>query len=78
MFGWDTLIYLAITLAISAISYALTPRPKSTQPKEVQQLNEPVSGDGQPVIKVYGSARVAQVAVHTYGRKRVESWNVRV
>lgn len=77
MFGWDTLIYLAISLALSAISYALTPRPKNAQPREVQQLNEPVTGDGKPVIKVYGSARVAQVAVLTYGRKRVESWNVK-
>jgi hypothetical protein len=64
-------VALLISLAFTALSYVLAPKPKSaSRPPAVQDLQEPTIEDG-PVEVVFGTKTIKSVKVLWYGEKYV-------
>lgn len=52
------LIAVAVGVALTAAAFFLRPRPPRQQPREFAELEQPTSGAGQPIRKVYGTGAV--------------------
>lgn len=71
---WNFVIQLAIGLALSVISYLLTPRPKQQQPDATKDIEKPTSETGRPIPVVFGTLTIkspnclfyTDVVKHTY------------
>ena len=70
--AFNFLVQLLIGLAISFISYLLAPRPKTSKPNEVQDLESPTAEAGRPIPVVFGTVFIESPNVIWYGDKRTE------
>lgn len=62
-------VQLLIGVALNIVAYLLAPKPKVSQPTEVQDLEDPTAEAGRPVPKVFGSMRVQAGNLLWYGEK---------
>lgn len=69
---FNFLVQLLIGLALSVISYLLAPRPKTSKPNEVQDLESPTAEAGRPIPVVFGTVLIESPNVLWYGDKRAE------
>lgn len=54
---WNFVIQIVIALVMAAISYALTPRPKTQAPKAagIDDFDLPTAEEGRPIPVVFGT-----------------------
>ena len=69
---FNFLVQLLIGLALSVISSLLAPRPKTSKPNEVQDLESPTAEAGRPIPVVFGTVLIESPNVLWYGDKRAE------
>ena len=57
---WNFIVQILISVALSLIAYAISPKPKPQRPKEIDPalLEEPTAEVGRPVPVVFGSVTV--------------------
>lgn len=60
------LIPLLISLAVSAVSYLIMPKPKAPKPPAVTQADSPTSEAGKPIPVVFGDITVTETNVLGY------------
>lgn len=58
---------IAIALVISAIGYALAPKPPRPKPPGIGDLDIPTAEEGRPIPVVFGRVRVRGANVVGYG-----------
>ena len=61
------LLWLAVSLAFSILSYLLTPKPKPPAAPTVEKFDIPNAEQGQVIPKVYGTAWLNSPIVAWYG-----------
>ena len=64
---WNFLAMIAISIAISIVSYLLAPKPKTTKNQQSQDLREPVAEAGKPIPVAFGEVTVMSPNVMYYG-----------
>lgn len=64
---------IAISLIMSAISYALMPKPPKPQNAVVGEVKIPEPPKGKPVPVVFGTVWIKNPGVIYYGNKRTEA-----
>lgn len=64
---WNILAAIAISLAISFVSYLLAPKPKSSRNAQSQDLREPTAEAGTPIPVAFGEVTVMAPNVLYYG-----------
>ena len=71
---WSFVIQVVISLALTAISYALAPRPKAETPKAagLDELDLPTAEEGRPIPVVFGTVLLRGPNVTWAGDLRVE------
>ncbi len=54
---WNFIIQIVVSLVLTAISYALSPKPKNTSPKAagLDDFNLPTAEEGRPIPVVFGT-----------------------
>lgn len=73
----DFLIMMAISLALSIVSYLLTPKPKMAKPEAAQDMDDPVAEAGKPIPVVFGTVTVKGLNVLWFGEKRINTYKVK-
>jgi len=71
-------VQLAIGLAIAAVGYALTPKPKRDKPAAAADLEAPTSEAGIPIAVVFGTKLIKGPNILWYGEKGVDQFEVDV
>lgn len=77
MFGWDTLIYLLISVVISLAAAALAPKPKAPKPEAAAQMENPTADAGRPIPVVFGTVTIKGPNFLWYGDKSVRTFKVK-
>lgn len=72
------LIPLLISLAVSAVSYLLMPKPKTPKPDAARDLEAPTAEAGKPIPVVFGTITVKGLNVVWYGEKQSVQYQVTV
>lgn len=75
MVAW--LIPLLISLAISAASYLITPKPKAPKPPAVQQADAPTADAGKPIPVIFGTITVTELNVLWFGESTYRQYDVK-
>ena len=60
-------IYLALLIVSTAISYALAPKPESPNPASLDDFDFPTAEEGRAVPVVFGTVRITGPNVIWYG-----------
>jgi predicted phage tail protein len=76
--AFQFLVALAVALITSAISYALTPKPKQPKPEAAKDLENPVAEAGKPIPVVFGTMTIKGVNVLWFGEKSISTYKVKV
>lgn len=76
MVAW--LIPLLISLAVSAASYLIMPKPKAPKPPSVQQADAPTAEAGKPMPVIFGTITVQEPNVLWYGESTYRQYDVKV
>lgn len=71
------LVFLAIALVLSVLSYILTPKPKTPKPEAAKDLQDPVAEAGKPVPVVFGSLTLKGANAIWFGDKRKIRYKVK-
>lgn len=76
---WPFFVNLAISLAISAISYVLKPKPKNQAPTAagLGDFNIPTAEEGRPIPVIFGTPRISGPNVVWRGDLKVEPIRVK-
>lgn len=71
---WNFIAQLVVGLALSAISYALSPRPKIDKPKAagLDAFSLPTAEEGRPIPVVFGTVLITGPNVVWAGDLRVD------
>lgn len=69
-------LQLVVSLALSVLAYALTPKPKQAKPPAAQDLQDPTADAGRPIPVVFGTITVQGVNVLWFGEKRSRTYQV--
>ncbi len=69
------LLLLAV-VALAALNYLLTPKPKAPKPEEVKDLDDPTAEAGRPMPVVFGSITVKGLNFLWYGDKGKDTYKV--
>ncbi|EEW24055.1 hypothetical protein [Rhodobacter ferrooxidans] len=71
---WNFLIQIVVSLALTAISYALSPHPKSETPKAagLDEFDLPTAEEGRPIPVVFGTVLLRGPNVVWAGDLRVD------
>lgn len=69
-------IPLLVSLALSVVSYLLTPKPKQPKPGAVKDLDDPTAEAGRPLPVVFGTVTVKGLNVLWFGEKRTKTTTV--
>ena len=71
---WNFVIQIVISLVLTAISYALTPRPKTELPKAagLDDFDLPTAEEGRPIPVVFGTVLLRGPNVVWAGDLRVD------
>lgn len=76
IFPW--LVSLLISVAISVLSYVITPKPKTPKPQAATQADNPTAEAGRPKPVVFGTMRVKELNVLGYWDKATQQFQVKV
>jgi len=68
---------LAISLAISIISYMIMPKPKAPKPEAAKDLEDPTAEAGRPIPVVFGTITVKGLNVLWFGDKGKRTYKVK-
>lgn len=68
---------LAISLAISIISYLIMPKPKAPKPEAAKDLEDPTAEAGRPIPVVFGTMTVKGLNVLWFGDKAKRTYKVK-
>ncbi len=71
------LVALLVAVALSIISYAITPRPKAPKPEAAKQLEDPVAEAGIERPVPFGTIIVTQLNVLWFGDKSMREYQVK-
>lgn len=77
MFGWDTVIYVVISIVISLIAYAFAPKPKMPKPQAASEMENPTADAGRPIPVVFGTLTIKGPNFLWYGEKNVRTFKVK-
>ena len=71
---WNFLIQIVTSLVLTAISYALSPKPKTTPPKAagLDAFDLPTAEEGRPIPVVFGTVLLRGANVVWAGDLRVD------
>lgn len=69
------LIQLFVAIALSIISYALMPKPKTAKPAAATDMESPTADAGREVPVVFGQITVKGTNILWYGDKAVLEWS---
>jgi hypothetical protein len=72
---WLFVLRIVTALALAALSYALTPRPKTERPKAagLDEIDIPTAEEGRPIPVVFGTVLLTGPNVVWAGDLRVET-----
>lgn len=68
---------LAISFALSVISYLLQPKPKVSKPAAASDLNDPTSEAGREIAVLFGDMTVKSGNILWFGEKFVKQYKVK-
>lgn len=68
---------LLIAVAVSVVSYVLTPKPKQPKPEAAKDLDDPVAEAGMPVPVVVGTVTVKGLNTLWFGDKATRQYKVK-
>ncbi len=74
---WNFVIQLIIAIALSVISYLLTPKPKTPKPDHNRDFDSPTASSGRPVPVVWGTMTVKGGNILWYGDKGRRDYKVK-
>lgn len=66
---WFAVIAAVLATASLVLSYALTPKPKTSQPDATKDLENPTAEAGRPVPVVFGTVTIKSPNVLWFGEK---------
>lgn len=69
-------IPLLIGIALSVVSYALTPKPKAPKPAAATDLDAPTAEAGRPIPVPFGTITITGLNVLWYGDKTVREYDI--
>ena len=70
------LIQLLGAIALSVISLLMTPRPKTSKPAEVKDLESPTAEAGRPQPVIFGTIPIDSANVLWFGQKSAKKVSV--
>lgn len=70
-------INIAISLALSAISFLLRPKPPKQKPPEFEDIESPEAGEGRHMPRVFGTVTVRGTQVIGYRNKNTFRTTIR-
>lgn len=71
------LAVLLISLAVSAISYLITPKPKTGKPAAASDLDDPTSDAGREMPVPFGDITIKSPNILWFGEKSVRQYKVK-
>ncbi|MBB5985942.1 hypothetical protein [Sphingobium lignivorans] len=74
--GWFGM--LLISVAVSAASYVIMPKPKQARPAAAKEMDSPVAEAGKPIAVVAGTITCSELNVLWTGDKSIKSYDVTV
>lgn len=69
-------LLIVAAVALTALNYLLTPKPKATKPEAVKDLEDPTAEAGRPIPVVFGSITVKGLNFLWYGDKGKSTYKV--
>lgn len=75
MVAW--LVPLLVSVAVSAVSYLITPKPKAPKPPSVQQADAPTADAGKSIPVIFGTVTVQEPNVLWYGESTFRQYEVK-
>lgn len=73
---WNFVVQL-VAAVLLVVSYLLTAKPKTDQPAETRDLENPTAEAGRPIPVVFGTITVKGANILWYGRKTKVDQKVR-
>lgn len=67
------LIYIAVLLVATFVSYALAPKPPKPKPASLSDFDIPIAEEGRPIPVVFGTILVTGPNVLWYGDLRTKA-----
>lgn len=76
---WNFVVQIVIALAMAALSYVLSPRPRTQRPPAagLDDFNVPTAEEGRPIPVVFGTVLVTGPNVVWYGDLATEPIRVK-
>lgn len=71
------LIPLLISLAVSAASYLIMPKPKVPKPDAARQADTPTAEAGKPIPVIFGTITVEETNILWYGESTLREYEVK-
>lgn len=72
------IIQIAIAVAMTILSYVLTPKPKGPKPEAVQEAENPTAEAGRPIPVLFGTKIVKEVNVLGFWDKSSRQFKIKV
>lgn len=72
------LVPLLISLAVSAVAYVITPKPKAPKPPAVQQAENPTAEAGKPIPVIFGTITIQETNVLWSGESTYSEYEIKV
>lgn len=70
-------VSILVSLALSIISYLLTPKPKTAKPDAAKDMDDPTAEAGRPYPVVFGEVTVKGGNVLWFGDKQIKTRKVK-
>lgn len=71
------LVAFLISLALSVVSYLLTPKPKTGKPASAEDLDDPTSEAGREMSVPFGDITIKSGNILWFGEKSTRSYKVK-
>ncbi|WP_242137002.1 hypothetical protein [Sphingomonas sp. TREG-RG-20F-R18-01] len=71
------LIPILISIALSVISYLITPKPKAPKPEAAKDMDNPTSEAGREMPVIFGSMTMKGLNVLDFSEKNIRSYEVK-
>lgn len=66
-------VAFAVSVAISVISYLLTPKPEMSNPAAAEDLDVPAPKEGESIMMIFGMPKITSASVTWYGDIKAEA-----
>lgn len=73
---FNFLAQLLVGIVLSVISFIMTPRPKTSKPAEVKDLESPTAEAGRPQPVIFGTVPIDSANVLWFGQKSAKKVSV--